>query len=197
MAGSVTDENQEHANETGLYYYRARYYDPATGRFLSEDPIRFHAGFNFYQYVGSSPLNSDDPTGLSANDVQRILNRAQELTNEMTKNGERINGGSLNNLLSALQKVGNLFRKKERKTYKGCGQQVDALEVDLQFPKVPYDDKWTFKIIPVDRGFHQIGVASSNNPSDPDVVFDPWNNVFFTVPKGWSPGGPLSDTPTN
>src|SRR5437762_11013990 len=32
---------------TGLYFYRARYYDPTFGRFLSEDPIRFQAGANF------------------------------------------------------------------------------------------------------------------------------------------------------
>jgi RHS repeat-associated protein len=30
--------------ETGLYYYRARYYDPKVGRFISEDPIGFSAG---------------------------------------------------------------------------------------------------------------------------------------------------------
>ncbi len=41
--------------ETGLYYYRARYYDPSTGRFLSEDPARFSAAENLYPYV-SSPI---------------------------------------------------------------------------------------------------------------------------------------------
>ena len=34
--------------ETDLYYYRARYYDPAAGRFLSEDPVEFQGGINFY-----------------------------------------------------------------------------------------------------------------------------------------------------
>ena len=50
--------------ETGLYNYRARYYDPTTGRFLSEDPIRFHGGQNFYRYVGNDPINRTDPLGL-------------------------------------------------------------------------------------------------------------------------------------
>ncbi len=51
--------------ETGLYFYRARYYDPATGAFLSEDPIGFDAGDpNFYRYVGNNPTNATDPTGL-------------------------------------------------------------------------------------------------------------------------------------
>ncbi len=49
---------------TGLYYYRARYFDPETARFISEDPIGFDAGdSNLYRYVGNSPANGTDPTG--------------------------------------------------------------------------------------------------------------------------------------
>ena len=48
----------------GLYYYRARYYDPTTRRFLTEDPLGFAAGVNFYAYVGNNPVNANDPTGL-------------------------------------------------------------------------------------------------------------------------------------
>jgi len=52
-------------DDTDLYYYRARYYDPSTQRFLSEDPIGFSSGdFNFYRYVGNSPGNFTDPFGL-------------------------------------------------------------------------------------------------------------------------------------
>ena len=48
----------------GLYYYRARYYDPNIGRFISSDPIEFGAGdFNFYRYVGNDPVNRNDPSG--------------------------------------------------------------------------------------------------------------------------------------
>jgi RHS repeat-associated protein len=50
--------------ETGLYFYRARYYDPSLGRFLSEDPIDFGGGVNFYAYVGNNPVNYIDPFGL-------------------------------------------------------------------------------------------------------------------------------------
>ncbi len=47
------------------YYYRARYYDPSTGRFLSEDPLGLAAGDpNFYRYVGNDPRNATDPMGL-------------------------------------------------------------------------------------------------------------------------------------
>ena len=58
---------RESDSETGLYYYRARYYDPTVGRFLREDPIRFSVGVNFYEYVMSSPVNLPDPLGLCPN----------------------------------------------------------------------------------------------------------------------------------
>jgi RHS repeat-associated protein len=52
--------------ETGLYYYRARYYDSSLGRFISEDPVGFSAGdTNLYRYVNNSPTNFTDPTGMT------------------------------------------------------------------------------------------------------------------------------------
>ena len=51
----------------GVDYYRARYYNPTTGRFLSEDPIGFAGGMNLYGYAKNNPLNFKDPSGLCAN----------------------------------------------------------------------------------------------------------------------------------
>ena len=57
---------REFDDESGLYYYRARYYDPQTGRSLSEDPIGFSAGdSNLYRYVFNNPANLADPSGNS------------------------------------------------------------------------------------------------------------------------------------
>jgi RHS repeat-associated protein len=52
--------------ETGLAYYRARYYDQSTGRFWSEDPIGFDGGVNFYLYGDNNPVLLIDPFGLSS-----------------------------------------------------------------------------------------------------------------------------------
>ena len=48
----------------GLMYYRARYYNPRTARFISEDPIGLAGGVNLYGYVEGSPTNATDPLGL-------------------------------------------------------------------------------------------------------------------------------------
>ncbi len=50
--------------ETGLYYYRARYYSPTLGRFLQTDPISYKGGMNLYTYCGNSPTIFADPLGL-------------------------------------------------------------------------------------------------------------------------------------
>jgi RHS repeat-associated protein len=56
---------REWDGETGQYYYRARYYDFTVGKFINEDPIGFNAGDNnLSRYVGNSPTNWEDPSGL-------------------------------------------------------------------------------------------------------------------------------------
>jgi RHS repeat-associated protein len=63
----------------GLYYYRARYYAPAMGRFISEDPLNFASGSsNFYAYVGGNPISYLDPLGLQCTTAQRILQVVQK-----------------------------------------------------------------------------------------------------------------------
>jgi RHS repeat-associated protein len=64
LANPFQYTSREFDPETGLLNYRARYYDQSVGRFLSEDPIGFHAGVNFYDYVLNRPIVLLDPTGL-------------------------------------------------------------------------------------------------------------------------------------
>lgn len=67
-SGSATTSYRYTAREfdqdTGLYYYRARYYDSGIGRFISEDPARFSVSDDFYSYVANDPVMLIDPTGL-------------------------------------------------------------------------------------------------------------------------------------
>ena len=68
-SGTVTNPYQytgrNSDSEDALDYYRARYYDPSSGRFLSEDPFRSLSGLNRYKYVSNHPLIFNDPLGLT------------------------------------------------------------------------------------------------------------------------------------
>src|SRR5262249_31544862 len=59
---------REYDSETGLQYNRARYYDSATGKWISQDPMGFdaHDG-NLYRYVRNAPTRYTDPSGLVGN----------------------------------------------------------------------------------------------------------------------------------
>ena len=65
VENSYTYTGREWNAESGLYFYRARYYDPTIGRFINADPIGFAGGdVNFYVYVQNNPVNWNDPVGL-------------------------------------------------------------------------------------------------------------------------------------
>jgi RHS repeat-associated protein len=54
------------ADGTGVYFYRARYYDPRLQRFSAEDPEGVVDGFNMHRYANDDPVNRVDPLGLSS-----------------------------------------------------------------------------------------------------------------------------------
>ncbi len=55
---------REFDKDTGLYYYRARYYHPEIGRFLQTDPIGYGDGMNRYAYCSGNPVGRVDPSGM-------------------------------------------------------------------------------------------------------------------------------------
>jgi RHS repeat-associated protein len=97
----ITTTNGEQANPflyTGrewemevLYYYRARYYDPTTGRFISEDPIGFLSkNLNLYTYVGNNPINFTDPWGLCpCGKPQDVVKKAHDDTRDWGYTADR------------------------------------------------------------------------------------------------------------
>ncbi len=60
-------QGREYSFATGLTNFRARWYDPATGRWLSKDPIGLEGGLNLYVFCGDDPVNMRDPWGYRGN----------------------------------------------------------------------------------------------------------------------------------
>ncbi|MFC4346170.1 RHS repeat-associated core domain-containing protein, partial [Cupriavidus numazuensis] len=65
---AIRAQGQYHDEETGLYYNRHRYYDPYSGRFITQDPIGLAGGVNLYQYAPNS-TGWVDPLGLTGDDT--------------------------------------------------------------------------------------------------------------------------------
>ena len=56
-------QGREYDYATQLYYFRNRWYEPETGRWLSPDPIGISGGLNLYVFCGNDPVNFVDPMG--------------------------------------------------------------------------------------------------------------------------------------
>jgi RHS repeat-associated protein len=166
---------RESDTETGLYYYRARYYDPSIGRFIGEDPVHFKGGINFFSYVSSRPTVYVDPSGESPADVAKLQKLFQNVIDQMTKDGVRTDPGWWNNVRSTFGGP-----------YLGCADQTKVVndQYDSNRPGLGLDHNWTFQTHTSLGGGHTYGVAQSPNPTDPDILVDPLKNIVGPVPKG-------------
>ena len=102
-SGSLTNPfrfaGRELDSETGLYYFRARYYDSKIGRFLSENPVGFQGGDNnVYRYSFNDPVNLEDPTGLTVtctyNQFSGNLRCTDDSTGKVVVNTNGYSGGN-------------------------------------------------------------------------------------------------------
>ena len=66
-------QGREYDYDTALYYFRNRWYEPETGRWLSPDPIGISGGLNLYAFCGNDPVNQIDPMGLWGIEVDGFL----------------------------------------------------------------------------------------------------------------------------
>ncbi len=89
--------------ETGLYFYRARYYDAVKGRFIQRDPLGYVDGANLYEYALSNPINFVDPMGLDAGTILNSLKKLKEGYDQVSRIRD------LNEQIALLQAFATIF----------------------------------------------------------------------------------------
>jgi len=117
-AGSTIINNlrfpgQYYDAETGLHYNWNRYYEPAAGRYVTEDPIGFNGGsINLYLYVQNNPANLFDPTGKTTQEIEIAIKSSLTLIVALLdiKDPSIISKmGNVGDLISILSGVSGIF----------------------------------------------------------------------------------------
>jgi len=103
-------------DETGIYYFRARYYDaggnglignePVIGRFISRDPIGYSGGLNYYAFANNNPVSLGDPTGKFASSGSSLSSAIAS----MSYAGNSTDLGQLNSAIQNLNVANNGYQ---------------------------------------------------------------------------------------
>ena len=127
---------------TGLYYYRARWYDPQIGRFISEDPIGFGGGINFYAYVSNNPVSFSDPFGLCPQETSQytpchvMADIAQDIADDVSRQFPDNNLGAFARDMSIERR--NQFDTRFSALY--LGRRLDSLGAAKDLSRANYFD---------------------------------------------------------
>ncbi len=111
--------------DTALVQFGARWYDAASGRWLSKDPILLEGGFNLYAFCGNDPVNFADPDGLDTYKINRKLGGDEA----------RAKGNPVSHTFYAVQHQDGTIE-----TY-GWGSEFDANNNGLWSKNLPQDIK--------------------------------------------------------
>ena len=151
-------QGREYSWLTGLYNFRARWFDPATGRWLSKDPIGISGGIALYEFCDNSPICLTDPVGLDPLSIEKgryifemysgdshfggphvhvFEKRTRNLLGRITPNGDIISSGSKgripNAALNAFKKVQAPFLTKAARGLGGASRLMPGLLPTLLF----------------------------------------------------------------
>jgi RHS repeat-associated protein len=180
---------REMDKETGLMYYRARYYDPQLGRFLSEDPIGFAGGqMNLYGYVLNSPVSIVDPLGLlppdwlNAEDRQSVQNTVNVVTNN-TFTQQQLDALT-NSLVEKTANFEGTDIKGLKKLPAAVSETTDALSLIKLKPETDPTGKVTVTITPEQNKFIDKILSRIISSKDPKKeLTDPEKKLIELVKK--------------
>jgi RHS repeat-associated protein len=172
-SGSLTNSlrytGREFDTETNLYFYRARYFDPQAGRFVSEDSMGPNEGPNLYGYVSNNPVTNADPSGHFKID-QSCKGRCQAF------------GGGGSNNSSNQPPLQNLEQVIQQQTDLACSNLQGITNPKLRACIQKSCDKGTIKCKGNgDKGCHDAGGYNNKIP----LI---GNRTANLCPDNWGPG---------
>ncbi len=175
IGNDILFQGRRYDQETNLYYYRARYYDPIMGRFMQTDPMGYHDSMNMYQAFNQNPVNFVDPMGerlIIANNQQ-----SRQSLHEIASSGGRHPKNTLNYATfngTAIQNAQEVISINY--TIDTAFEGPELLDKMIKSPHVYYFAIDTSN--PSRNGVQTITAQGSlgshiiNNDSNPDVRFE-------------------------
>ena len=161
---------REHDPDTGLMYYRARWYDSASGRFISEDPIGFEGGINLYGYVDNDPINLVDPDGLQKKRRGNAVPKSAKLSESAKRR-----------LQIAMDEVGKILDSNQ--ACRDALSNWNAVEYDKDGKAVPYRYRAANDAFNFLRGNYMTGDYSFAMKAD--MILDSRSNSLNGTPLGF------------
>jgi len=157
-------------DETGLHYYRARYYSAELGRFIGRDPIGYRGSkWNLYEYARTNPAKNVDPLGL-----ENVVAGTRVTIDCDWENFSCHNFGTNDALRASRKKGGELCPARQ------CSCEIKPLKVVVGFA----GPKMTSQIKREGTEMQQLGYVPLFEK--PDIVDEYYSNVNKGADKDWN-----------
>jgi len=225
-AGAVNNNylhftGREEDTDSGLYYFRARYYDPGVGRFITEDPKGFDAGVNFYAYASNNPINRNDPLGLFDKSFLSVNDKLYGRTDKFVSpsgmyvvdghgNPQGVyTGNNYEDRLSAQQYYDSIKPGLQQKDYVGLivGVHCDSYDFAKQVAVLANNDGYSFAVPNGTARIYSVngidkGIVSTGPTTNGYAPITNWTLFAPNKPEDRNAANPIStlysnDTSTN
>lgn len=153
--------------ETGLHYNWNRYYDPATGRYITADPIGLEGGDNLYLYANANSINLTDPMGLWVNLCARKLGDPDGNVMDPSGNPVRHDFLVISGKVRSFQRCSNIFLNQGWVDRRSEGPGSER-RMNYKCKRICSDDK-----------FDKYVLEAANNAPNYNITAYKWNPIYW------------------